>query len=148
MTAAQPTCSSRRATIGSSVVYGRTTKPSSASCSAAARSPVVADDLELHPVRLERLPGQLGREHSLGRGEAAGRVRQHPDTAVGQQVEQRAPTAGVDPADRHRRHGRLRRDEHGVERGEARHPARAEQEPRRQNLTGDHQAVHVSSVPT
>ena len=38
ITAAQPTSSSRRARIGSSVVYGSTTKPSSTSSSAAATS--------------------------------------------------------------------------------------------------------------
>ncbi len=38
MTAAQPTCCSRKASTGSSVVYGSTTNPSSASCSAALRS--------------------------------------------------------------------------------------------------------------
>ena len=38
MTAAQPTSSSRRASTGSSFVYGRTTKPSSTSVSAATSS--------------------------------------------------------------------------------------------------------------
>ena len=38
ITAAQPTSSRRRASTGSSVVYGRTVKPSATSCSAAASS--------------------------------------------------------------------------------------------------------------
>src|SRR5271156_3057511 len=38
MTAAHPTCCRRKARTGSSVVYGRTTNPSSASCSAAVSS--------------------------------------------------------------------------------------------------------------
>ena len=38
MTAAQPTSSRRRASVGSSVVYGRTVKPSSTSSSAASSS--------------------------------------------------------------------------------------------------------------
>ena len=46
MTAAQPTCWSRKARTGSSVVYGSTTKPSSASCSAAARSSTASGSRE------------------------------------------------------------------------------------------------------
>ena len=119
ITAAQPTCWSRKASTGSSVVYGRTTNPSSASCSAAARSSTAsgsnvrssADDLELHPVGLERLAGQLGRQDGLrGRG-APGRVRQHTDAELVEQGQQRAPADRVHAAHRHGGHGRARLDQ-------------------------------------
>ena len=49
---------------------------------------VVPDDLELHPVGLEGLPGQLGGEHGIGGGEAPGGVGQDVDAQLLQQVDQ------------------------------------------------------------
>ena len=61
--------------IGSSLVYGSTVKPSATSRSAASSSStgvrqqrvLVTDDLELDPVGLERLAGQLRGLHRLPR---------------------------------------------------------------------------------
>ena len=105
-----PAC---RASTGSSLVYGSTVKPSSTSVSAASSSldrvgqqgPLVGDDLQLDPVGAERLAGQPGGQHGLARGEAARRVRQHPDAAPAQHVEHRAAGARVEPP--HRDRGQL-----------------------------------------
>ena len=61
----------------------------------------VADDFELHPVGLQRLAGQLGREHGVAGGEAPGRVRQHPDPAAFEDRQDRPRAAGVDAAHGH-----------------------------------------------
>ena len=104
ITAAQPTSSSRRARIGSSFVYGSTVKPSSTSSSAASSSAgrvgqqraLVADHLELDPVGLERLARELGGEHGVARGEAAGRVGQQADAGGVEHVDDRAARVRID----------------------------------------------------
>src|SRR5207248_10838756 len=50
---------------------------------------LVADDLELHPVGTERLPGEAGGGDGLRRGAAPGRVGQDPDPGAVEYVEQR-----------------------------------------------------------
>ena len=51
---------------------------------------LVGDDLELDPVGLERLAGELGGEHRVAGGEAAGRVGQRAHADPLQHVEHRA----------------------------------------------------------
>ena len=117
MTAAQPTCWSRKARTGSSVVYGSTTNPSSASCSAAASSSTASGS----SVRSSPITSSLTQSvpnasraslavstASRGRG-APGRVGQDPDAQLVEQVEQRAPARRVDPPHGHGGHGRARR---------------------------------------
>ncbi len=55
---------------------------------------LVPDHLELHPVRVERLAGELGGEDGFGGGEAAGRVGQHPHAVGAQHVEDPPCAAG------------------------------------------------------
>ena len=98
------------------------------------QGPVVADHLELDPVGAEGLPGQLGREHGLAGGGAAGGVGQHPHPELVEQVEQRAPARGIDPAHGHGGHGGARRDQGLAQRRQAGHPAGAQQQPRGQAL--------------
>ena len=53
---------------------------------------LVGDHLELDPVGLQRLAGQLGGQHGLAGGEAAGGVGQHPRCRAGRA--RRAPSRG------------------------------------------------------
>ena len=103
------------------------------------QGPVVADDLELDPLGLEGLPGQLGREHGLGGGVAARSVGQHPDVQLAEQVHQRVPGGGVDPPYGHRGHRRTRCHQgrpQGLRTGHAPGP---ENEPRGNGPPGDGQ---------
>ena len=67
---------------------------------------LVADDLQLHPVREPRRPAQPGGADRLVGGVAAGRVRQQRVAVGVDVVEQRGAVAGVeiDAANRHRHH--------------------------------------------
>ena len=113
ITAAQPASASLRARIGSSLVYGSTTKPSATRRLGGVeqfdrvgqQGDLVGDDLELDPVRLQRLAGELGGQHGVGAGVAAGGVGQHARSGAGRA--RRAPTRvrRVDPA--HRDRGQL-----------------------------------------
>ena len=84
ITAAQPTSTSRRASTGSSVVYGSTTKPSSTSSSAArSSSGASGSSVSSSPITssliqsvCERLARQAGGQHGVARRVAAGGVRQ------------------------------------------------------------------------
>ena len=62
---------------------------------------LVPDDLELDPVGLERLAGELGREDRLRRGETARRVGQDLDAPGPEHVEDAAARRGVDAAHGH-----------------------------------------------
>ena len=112
MTAAHPTCSSRRASDRVVVGVGEHDEPvvdQLLGCGdqldgVGEEGAVVADDLELHPVGLERLPGQLGGEHRLGGGEAAGSVGQDGTPAPREQVEEGPPGRRVDPPHGHGGH--------------------------------------------
>ena len=87
ITAAQPTSSSRRASTGSSVVYGQHGEAvvdqrlggRDELDGVGKQGPVVADHLELDPVGRERLPGELRGDDRVASGEAARGVRQHLD---------------------------------------------------------------------
>ena len=91
ITAAQPTSASRRARIGSSLVYGNTRNPSPTSClggpqqldAVRQQGPLVADHLELDQVRLERVPGQVRGLDRVRGGVAPGGVRQHAARPAG-----------------------------------------------------------------
>ena len=127
-------------------------KPSSTSSSAASSSADASGssvrsspiDLELDPVGLERLAGELGGQDGVAGGEAAGGVGQQLDARAVEHVDDRAALGRVDPAQRdgHQlRAGDLQRARQRVERAEA---ARAEQQPRAQRLAGDGQDVGAS----
>ena len=111
ITAAQPTSASRRASTGSSVVYGSTVNPSATSSSAARSSSTPSgSSVRSSPITssLTQSVSNASRARwaiftaSAG-GVAAGGVRQQPHPAPVQQVEQPAAGAGrgVDPAQRH-----------------------------------------------
>ena len=84
ITAAQPTSSRRRARIGSSLVYGQDDEAVVDELlggleqrgRVGQQRALVADDLELDPVGLERLAGELRGQHGVAGGEAAGGVGQ------------------------------------------------------------------------
>ncbi len=61
---------------------------------------VIPDHLELDPFGLEGFAGQLGGDDRVARGEAPRRVRQHVDPRVTQDVEDRPPRGGIEPAQR------------------------------------------------
>ena len=91
ITAAQPTSSRRRASTGSSVVYGSTDEAVVDELLGGGHEldrigqqrAVVADHLELDPVGRERLPGQVRGADRVAGGEAAGGVGQDLDAGVG-----------------------------------------------------------------
>ena len=96
ITAAQPTSASRRASTGSSVVYGSTVKPSATSCSAAASSSTASGSrVRSSPITssLTQSVSNASRASwasltaSVG-GVAAGGVGQQPHPAPVEQVEQ------------------------------------------------------------
>ena len=116
MIAAQPTSSSRRARIGSSVVYGSTTKPSSTSRSAAASSStrvgqqrlLVADHLQLDPARC-RTPRARAARSSPHRGPCSSRRcsaarRRRPRRAPRRASRGRPFDGRLDSAQRHGDH--------------------------------------------
>ena len=145
ITAAQPTSSSRRASTGSSVVYGSTTNPSSTSCSAALtnsmasgqQGALVGDHLELDPVGLQRLARQLRGEHRLGGASAARGVRQRGDAQPVQQVQHTGAALGVDAAHRHGGQLGARRDQRLLEHREVGRTAGAQDQPRAELAAGD-----------
>ena len=100
---------------------------------------VVADDLELHPVRLERCPSEPSRQHGLGGRSTPRGVREDPDGATGKHVEQRTSERGIEPPNGDRGHGRARRFEGFVEYRHADHPTSSEQEAGVQGLARDDQ---------
>ena len=61
---------------------------------------LVADHLELDPVGLERLAGELGGQDRVAGGEAAGGVGEQLHAGVGEHVDERAARAGVDAPQR------------------------------------------------
>ena len=101
ITAAQPTSSSRRARIGSSFVYGQHREALVDELlgrleqrgRVGQQRALVADHLELDPVGLERLAGELGGEHRVARGEAAGGVREQAHAGAVEHVDDRAALA-------------------------------------------------------
>ena len=75
---------------------------------------LVGDHLYLDPVGLQRLARELCGEHRVARGVAASGVRQNPNAAPRQHVENRTACGGVDPSHRHRRELGPGRREGGV----------------------------------
>ena len=61
---------------------------------------LVADDLELDPVGLERLAGEPRGQHRVARGEAAGGVRQQLDAGRVEHVDERAARRRIDAPQR------------------------------------------------
>ena len=97
---------------------------------------VVADHLELHPVGLERLAGELCGGHRLARREAARGVRQHLESRLLEHLHDRAAGARVHAP--HRDRGQLgaglaRRLRHHLEVAKA---AGAEDQARLERATG------------
>ena len=83
---------------------------------------VVADHLELHPVGLERLPGELRRPDRVPGRVAAGRVGEREQAEATDQVQHRPLRLGIDPPERHRDDLGARGDQgllHLLERAEA-----------------------------
>jgi hypothetical protein len=113
---------------------------------------LVADHLELDPVGLERLAGELGGEDRVAGGEAAGGVGEELDARAVEDVDERALGGRVDAAQRDGHElgaARLDRGGHGVERAEA---AGAEQQPAGQLAAADGERVvlgdcHRFSLP-
>ncbi len=117
MTAAQPTCWSRKARTGSSVVYGSTTKPSSASCSAAARSstasgssvrssPITSSLTQSVPNASRASLAVSTASEAVAQPAVLGRTRTPSSLEQGQQ---RALARRVHPPDGDGGHGRSRR---------------------------------------
>ena len=102
---------------------------------------VVADDLELDPVRAEGLASQLRRQHGLRCRVTTGRVGQHPHIELVEQGEQRAVSRRLDAAHRHRGHRGARLDQRRAQRLEAGHAAGSEEKARGQDVAGDDQPV-------
>ena len=98
---------------------------------------VVADDLELDPVGLERLAGELGRHDRVAGGEAAGGVRQQLDAALVEDVGERAARLRVDPAQRDRDELGARRADRLGERLQPLEAARAEDQARAQRAPAE-----------
>ncbi len=111
ITAAQPASSSRRARIGSSLVYGQHDEAVGDERLGGVQQldrvgqqrVVVADHLELDPVGLERLAGEPGGGDRVARGEAAGGVRQHLAARLAEHLDDRAARRRVDAPQRDRR---------------------------------------------
>jgi hypothetical protein len=76
---------------------------------------LVGHDLQLDQVGLQRLAGQPGGEHGLGRGAAARRVGQHLDVEPAEQVQHSCSARRVDPAHRHRRQRRPGRHQRALQ---------------------------------
>ena len=151
MTAAQPTCSSRTASTGSSLVYGEHDEAVVGQLlgrgqqldGIGQQGPVVADDLELDPLGLEGLPGQLGREHRLAGGEAAGRVGQYPDAVPGPGGRAASPGPPGRSDAGPRWPWPCPRPPAPAPTHQAGHPPRTEQQPRAEHHAGDDQRIDL-----
>ena len=156
ITAAQPTSASRRARIGSSLVYGSTRNPSATSVSAARSSSTPSGSR----VRSSPITSSLTRSVSnasrarwavftASRGRVtAGGVRQHPHAEPVEHRQQARP-GGVDPAQRHGDQFGPGRDDRRLERGQAVRSAGAEDQPglvRRASSSSLRRGEHLDPV--
>ena len=118
ITAAQPTSASRRAMIGSSLVYGSTVKPSATSClgrveqldRVGQQGVLVADHLELDPGRCRTPPGPAWRSSTASRAVMQPAVLGSSRTLHRSSTSSSDPLRrGLDPAQRDRDQLRCRR---------------------------------------
>ena len=109
------------------------------------QGPVVADDLELDPVGVEGLPGQLGRAHGVAGGEAAGGVGQQPAPDPPQDVQDRAPGLGAGPPQGDGGHLGPGGGQGLLQRLQAGRPAGPHDQPGGERLAGDHEGSSISS---
>ena len=157
ITAAQPASSSRRASTGSSVVYGSTTKPSATSSRAACRSSTASgSSVRRSPITSSFSQGvsnasraEVRRRDRLAGAEAAGGVRQHARAAALDRVVQPARRL-LHPPQGDRHDLGAARCERRLEPVEAVEAAGAEQQPRADLGAGDDERVvgHVSLRPS
>ena len=151
ITAAQPTSSRRRARIGSSFVYGSTTKPSSTSSSAASSSAGASgSSVRSSPITSSLTQSVSNASRASLAVSTASRAVKQPavlgsslHAGAVEHVDDRAALGRVDAAQRDGDElgaGRLERGGQRVERAEA---AGAEQQPRAQLVARDGQDVGV-----
>ena len=123
MTAAQPTCWRRKASTGSSVVYGSTTKPSSASCSAAVSSSTASgSNVRSSPITSSLTQSVPKASRASLAVSTASEAVAHPAvlgstrTPSSSRSESSEPLAGgLDAPDRDRGHGRPRLAQRGFQ---------------------------------
>src|SRR5690606_32119421 len=106
---------------------------------------LVADDLEFDPVGAERLAGQAGGADGLFGGAAPGGVGQDADAAAFDDVQDRAPGAGVDASEGDGDQFGARGGDGVGELGVVGGAAGAEDEPGAEVPAGDRELVHGSA---
>ena len=105
---------------------------------------LVGDDLELDPVGLQRLAGQLRGEHRLGGAATARGVGQRGDAEPVQQVQHPGAALAVDAAHRHGGQLGARRDQRLFEHREVGRAAGAQDQPRAEAAARDREFLSVS----